>query len=69
MSYTQMMKWNRKHPKGISYKRGYMGFHTTKGFTPALAWLKEDWWPYLERCKAEGVEPMECEQYYKSQLR
>jgi len=68
-SYQQMMKWNRKHPKGINYKKGYMGFHSTRGFTPAYAWLIENWLPYLEKCRLQGIEPMDQEQYYKSQLR
>lgn len=27
MSYKKMMKWNKTHRKGISYKHGYMGFN------------------------------------------
>jgi hypothetical protein len=60
------MKWNRRHPKGT---RQTCIMHTNSGFTPAITWLEHNWWPYLEKCKAQGIEPMECETYYKSQLR
>lgn len=66
MSYTKAMKWNKKHPKGT---RQVCIMHTNSGFTPAIAWLNEDWFPYLEKCKKENIEPMECEEYYKSKLR
>jgi hypothetical protein len=29
MSYEKMRKWNQKNKKGISYKKGYMGFNIT----------------------------------------
>jgi hypothetical protein len=66
MSYAKAMKWNRKHPKGT---RQPVLMHTDSGFTPAIAWLENDWWPYLDKCRAEGTTPIECEQYYKSQLK
>lgn len=66
MSYNKMMKWNRKHPKGT---RQPILMSTESGFWPSGAWLEHDWWPYLKRCEAEGIKPMECEAYYKSQLR
>ncbi len=61
-----MMKWNRKHPKGT---RQPVLMHTNSGFTPSIAFLDEDYFPYREKCKAKGVEPMSCEDYYKSKLR
>jgi len=67
MSYAKMMKWNKRHR--TSKKTQPVLMHTDSGFWPAKAWLEHNWWPYLERCKAAGVQPMECEQYYKSQLR
>jgi hypothetical protein len=66
MSYSKAMKWNKRHPKGT---RQTCIMHTNSGFTPAIAWLEHKWWPYLEKCQTQGIEPMECETYYKSQLR
>jgi len=66
MSYVKAMKWNRRHVKGT---RQPVIMSTGSGFWPAHAWLEREWWTYLERCKAQGIEPMECEQYYRSQLR
>ncbi len=67
MSYEQMMRWNRKHPKGLP--RQYMGFDCHSGFTPAHTWLVEDYWPYVEGCKAKGIKPMDAKEYYDSQIR
>jgi hypothetical protein len=66
MSYSQAMKWNKKPPKGT---RQPVIMSTGSGFWPSGAFLTEDYFPYLERCKKEGIEPMECEEYYNSQLR
>ena len=66
MSYSQAMKWNKKHPKGT---RQPVIMSTGSGFWPSEAFLTEDYFPYLERCKKEGIEPMECEEYYNGQLR
>ncbi len=63
MSYAQMMKWNKKHPRGT---RQPMIFSTGGGFTPSHAFLVEDYWPYVDKCKKEGIEPMGSEEYYKS---
>lgn len=66
MSYKKMMKWNKRHRRGT---RQPCLFHVPgRGFTASWAWIQDNWIPYLERCKAEGVEPMEQEQYYKSKL-
>ncbi len=66
MSYEQMMKWSRKHRKGISHN--YMGFACSSSFWPSTAFLEEDYWPYLKQCKIEGIKPMGCEEYYKTKL-
>lgn len=65
MSYEKMMRWNRKHRKGISYKRGWMGFdHSVPGrFTPSAAFLDE-YFEYKKECEKRGVEPVSCEKYY-----
>jgi len=62
MSYAQMMKWNKKHPRGG--KSQYMGFDTGGGFWPAEAWLRAERWPYLKRCKLEGKIPISAEDQY-----
>lgn len=66
MSYEKMMKWNKKHPKGISYKKGWMGFDTSTpgSFTPSMAFLDENYFPYRERCAKAGIEPASCKDYY-----
>jgi hypothetical protein len=66
MSYNKAMKWAKKHPKGT---RQPVLMHTNSGFTPAYSWMMNDWFPYLEKCKKDGIKPMECEEYYKSNLR
>jgi hypothetical protein len=66
MSYAKMIRWNKRHRKGT---RQTVLMHTNRGFTPSRTWMTEDWFPYLEKCKAQGIEAMEIEQYYKSQLR
>lgn len=63
MSYQQAIKWGRKHRKGT---RQPLIMSTGSGFWPSRAFLEEDYFPYREKCKAEGVEPMECEEYYRS---
>ncbi len=65
MSYAKAMKWNRKHPKGTKQT---IIMHTNSGFTPAHAWMINKWFPYLEKCKQNDIEPMKCEEYYKSKL-
>lgn len=66
MSYQQAMKWARKHPKGT---RQTLIMSTGSGFWPSHSFLVDDYWPYVERCKTEGKEPMGCEEYYRSKLR
>lgn len=66
MSYAQMRRWNRQHPKGT---RQPIILSTGSGFWPSHAFMTEDYFPYVERCKAEGVEPMDCEHYYYKSLR
>jgi hypothetical protein len=65
MSYEQAMKWNRRHPKGT---RQPILMSTGSGFWPSGAFL-DDYFKYREKCKAEDKEPLECEQYYNSQIR
>jgi len=63
MSYSQAMKWAKKHRKGT---RQPIIMSAGSGFWPSGSFLEEDYWPYVERCKQEGKEPMECETYYRS---
>src|SRR3990167_3756230 len=62
MSYNQAVKWSRKHPKG--HKTPVI-MSTGSGFWPSGAWLKEDYWPYLESCNRIGVEPFAPEVFYR----
>ena len=66
MSYSQAMKWNKKHPKGT---RQPVIMSSGSGFWPSGAFLFDDYFPYLEQCKKEGIKPMECEACYNSKLR
>ena len=66
MSYQKAMKWHKKHPKGTKQP---MLFSTGSGFWPSWSFLNDCFFPYLEQCKKEGIEPLECEAYYKLQLR
>lgn len=66
MSYRQAMKWQVKHPKGIKPE---VIMSTGSGFWPSGSFLREEYWPYCDECKRKGVEPMGCEEYYKTTLR
>ena len=66
MSYKQAMKWGRKHPKGTKQP---VIMSTGSGFWPAQAWIQHDWWPYMEACKAAGVQPFTQESYYLAGMR
>jgi hypothetical protein len=65
MSYIKAMRWNKKHPKGT---RQPLLMSSNSGFWPSTSFLTEDYWPYLEKCKSNGINPLSCEQYYKSKL-
>ena len=65
MSYTQTMKWGRKHPRG---HRLNIIMSTGSGFWPSIAWLDDEWWPYVNFCTAHGVKPMPAEEWYKRGL-
>jgi len=62
MSYNKMMKRTRNAKR---YKPQPMLFSTGSGFWPSGAFLKNQYWPYLEKCKKIGVEPLSCEKFYK----
>ena len=64
-TYAQAMKWGRKHPKGTNQP---VIMSTGSGFWPSGGFLKHDYWPYLERCKRSGTEPIGCEAFYKAML-
>jgi len=63
MSYTQAINWNKKHIKGT---RQPVLMSTGSGFWPSHSFMVEDYFPYREKCKQQGVEPMECQAYYHS---
>ncbi len=65
MSYTKMMKWNKRHRKGT---RQPILMHTNSGFTPSIAFL-DKYFEYRAKCEAGGIEPIECQQYYNESLR
>ena len=62
MSYEKMMKWNKKRPKGTKQP---ILMHTNSGFTPSTAFL-EDYFEYRAESEAIGIEPISCEEYYKT---
>lgn len=62
MSYRKMMK-HATNPR--RYKKTQpMLFSTGSGFWPSGAFLKNEYWPYLEKCKKLGVVPLSCEKFY-----
>lgn len=65
MIYKKMMKWMKKHPKGT---RQTIIMHTESRFTPSYSFL-EIYFKYREQCEKEGIEPLDCEAYYKLGLR
>jgi len=65
MSYKQAMYWAKKHPKGT---KQVVIMSTGSGFWPSHSFLSEDYFPYIEQCKLDGIEPLECEAYYNSKL-
>jgi hypothetical protein len=66
MSYSQAMKWCLQHPKGT---RQPVIMSTGSGFWPSRSWLDNSFWPYLTQCQRNGVNPLDAEAYYRSQLR
>lgn len=66
MSYSKMMRWQRTHRRGT---RQAVILSTSGGFWPAQAWLRHNYWPYVEACKAIGTEPLECEAFHKLTIR
>jgi hypothetical protein len=62
MSYEQAMKWAKMHRKGT---RQPMIMSTGSGFWPAHSWLEHDYWPYVDKCRVKGIEPLKDEEYYK----
>lgn len=66
MNYDQARRWQAKHPTGT---RQPVLMSTGSGFWPSHAFLAGDFWPYLEACKAAGVEPLCVEAYYRARLR
>jgi hypothetical protein len=66
MSYSQSVKWSKRHPKGT---RQPVLMHTGSGFWPSRAFLELDFWPYLERCKQLSVKPIDCKEYYDAQVK
>ena len=66
MNYRQAMAWERKHPRGT---RQPLNFSTGSGFWPSGAFLEDDYFPYLERCKQSNTQPMSCEDYYNLGLK
>ena len=65
MSYKKAMKWNRQHPKGTKQP---VIMHTNSGFWPSGA-FGEKWRTYAQEQEEKGLPYMDCESYYKSQLR
>jgi len=66
MSYDQAMRWAKQHRKGTHQ---HVIMSTDSGFWPSGEWLRECWWPYVDRCRKQGIEPMNQEEYYKQSLR
>lgn len=56
MSYNKMMKWNKKHRKGISYKKGFLGFNSS-GITAEQIKSREK--KYLEDLSTKSAEEIE----------
>jgi hypothetical protein len=67
MSYNQAMAWHKKHPRGG--KSQYLGFAPSSGFWPSGAWLRNVYWPYLEECKANGIEPLSAKDVYGQSMK
>lgn len=65
MSYTQAMKWRRKHPRGTKQP---VLMSTGSGFWPSQSYLFDCYFPYVEQCKSQGIDPMGCEAYYRATL-
>lgn len=64
MSYTKMMKWNKKRPKGTKQP---IIMSTNSGFWPSGAFVIQ-WVKYAEGMEAKGLPYLSSEEYYKSQL-
>lgn len=62
MSYTKMMKFNKKHPKGTHQ---VCLMHTESGFTPSNSFLGK-YFEYRKQSEVIGREPIGCEDYYNT---
>lgn len=64
MSYEKMMKWNRKHPKGI--KQMYMGFDTSTpgGKIRHSSAFIDCYFEHREECKKVKIKPPTIDEYY-----
>ena len=65
MSYEKMIKWNKKHRKGTKQT---VIMHTESGFWPSNTFM-DKYFKYQQQCVTDGVQPLDCETYYKSQLK
>lgn len=66
MSYKQMIRWNRSHPKGT---RQPIILSAASGFWPSGEWLENDFQPYVRACAEIDVEPVDCEMFYRATTR
>lgn len=64
MSYSQTMKWSKKHPKGT---RQPVLMSTGSGFWPSRAWIEQDFTFYIETCKEIETKPLDAETFYRKQ--
>jgi hypothetical protein len=65
MSYSKMMKWQKKHPKGT---RQPVLFHTNSGFWPSRSYILNSYNPYSEACEIAGVKPWSVKKHYDASL-
>ena len=64
MSYQKMMKWHRKHPKGI--KQMYMGFDTSAPggkIRHSMAFM-DCYFEHQAECRAVKIKPPTMDEYY-----
>jgi hypothetical protein len=68
VNYNQAMTWQKTHRKGTNQPLYFRSLFGENVFSPSYAFLSQDYWPYVSRCKQEKVQPLSAEEYYNAML-
>lgn len=66
MSYQQTVNWRKTHRRGTNQP---LVMSTHSGFWPSQCFLTDYYWPYVEQCRADGIEPVSSETHYRMMVK